>query len=226
MRNSISALVAKDFFCFLREPRMLVSTLIMVLLCPLLSSNPFFVVMFCVFPSYTMTTLLFSYEEKYGTDRFFASLPVSRTAMVAARYGGVFLAALAGLAIACGSDLALVALGSGAKPFGDLFFLSFTAFFTVNVSLIIPLYYKVGIAKARIASLVLMMIPAMAGGAMVGMDKMLPGAAESNALASAGALFSTLRLPGFVLPLVMTACLAVLAASLLVSARIFEAKEL
>jgi len=223
MRDSISALVAKDLSCFLREPRTLVSSLVMALLCPLLGSNPFFAVMFCVFPAYTMATLLFSYDEKYGTDRFFASLPVSRAAMVAARYGGVVLAALAGLAIATASDFAFLALRSGAKPFGRLFFLSYTAFFTVNVSLIIPLYYKVGIAKARVASLVLMMVPAMVGGAMVGWGQMVPGTA---ALASASSVFSSFRMPGFVLPAVVVAAAGILVLSALISIRIFEAKEL
>lgn len=237
MRKAISALVAKDFSCFLRERRTLVSVLVMALLCPMLGSNPFFAVMFSVFPAYTMATLLFSYDEKYGADRFFASLPVSRASMVIARYGGVLLAALAGLAISCGSDLLFLALGSGVKPFGGLFFLSFAAFFTVNVSLIIPLYYKVGIAKARIVSLLLMMVPGMAGGALIGWNQMMPGAtlsvpgaasgtSVSGALASAGSVFSTLRMPGFVFPAVLAGCLAVLAASALVSVRIFRAKEL
>jgi hypothetical protein len=119
------------------------------------------------------TVNVFSLDEKFRTERFFASLPVRRKDIVLARYAGVMAIAGAYFVVAYlvnAVSILLVPLYGGAQIYLKVFGktevqtipLGYCATVLVLVAIIpaltFPLYFKLGLAKAKTITTLLLAI--------------------------------------------------------------------
>jgi hypothetical protein len=247
MRSPMTALMLKDALVLGHEKRSLVTWAILLLMSPLFSAagNPFFALLFCALPVITWGNLMFGYDEKHGGDRFLASLPVTRTQIVIARYCGAAATALATLGIMCalhplaafaqrsleGSVVSLFArIGVSqaaatrfVTPVTGFFVALYLGFIAVYVGVLYPLCYKVGLVKSRNVTILLMILPGIAGGMLIGLDRIDPG--TRGVVAPLSALFSA-SVPAAAMAAIVAGCAAVLAGSALLSVRFLRARDL
>jgi hypothetical protein len=247
MRSPLPALMLKDALVLGHEKRTIITWAILLLMSPLFTAagNPFFALLFCVLPILTWGNLMFGYDEKHGGDRFLASLPVTRTQIVIARYCGAVAAALVTLGLMCAlNPLAALAqrglegpvVSAFARigvsqttatrfvpPVTGFFVALYLGFFAVYVGLLYPLCYKMGLVKSRNVTIILMFLPGIAGGMLIGMDRIDPG--TRGAVASLSAFFDA-SVPVAAMAAIVAGCAAVLAGSALLSIRFLRARDL
>jgi hypothetical protein len=247
LRNAAISLMKKDLLVMKHEKKSLISWAILLLMSPLftVAGNPFFALLFCAIPVLSWCSLLFGYDEKCGGDRFMASLPVTRAEIVRARYYSAVLAGLAALGIMYGANPLMALAQRGLEgpvvslfarigvaqaaatryitPPTGFYVVAYLAFFALYVGVMFPLCYKMGLVKSRNYTILFMMLPAIVGGMLIGMDQLDPG--TRNVALSMISFFAA-PLPAPAVAAAVAACAAVLAASALLSVRIFRAKEL
>ena len=171
MRSRVVRLLSKDFITLRREPSAAFAGLVMIIVFPLLASAPGIpTLVITVFVLSMCGVNVFSIEEKYHTERFFASLAVRRREIVLARYAGTLVVeamyfTLAffynGLEIVLGNHLVHpISLGYCALLFAAVALVTAISF---------PLYFMLGIMKARFVTIVLYIVPVMFVGAVGGL---------------------------------------------------------
>ncbi len=171
MANRIAALMGKDFRSLLNERMTAGMFLLLLVLSAFMAPSLSFTGLGLAFYAVSIFILFtFSLEEKFRTARFFASLPVRRRDVVAARYGSVIAMTLVFIALALIMDVILIAAGNpNARPIPlgyCAMALALVSFFT---SFSLPFYFKFGMAeKARIVTILIIVIPVTLGGAAMG----------------------------------------------------------
>lgn len=151
MANNIVSLIRKDFGALWSEKttgRMFVALLAMSAI--FASSRNFSSLLFVLLTASTYILNVFNLEEKFRTERFFASLPVRRREIVLARYGGVLAIAGAYFALAyLANAVAILAGKTGARPISLGYCASVLVILAVITSFTFPLYFRFGVAKAK-----------------------------------------------------------------------------
>ena len=146
-----------------------------------------------------------SYDEKAGWDKYALTMPVSRKQMVLSKY-------VLGLAVLFAGLLVSVIVNIVMKTEMTAILMAHCAFLAVGlfeISLLVPITFKLGTEKARIAIILCYLIPAFA--VMILEDLPLPVLDEA-----------TIKLLMYSLP-VAALCLCVVSA--FVSMRIYANKE-
>jgi len=151
MASNIVNLIRKDFCALWSEKTMGLTFVGLLVMCAIFASSLTFsslMFVFLIASSYTLN--VFSLEEKFRTERFFASLPVRRRDIVLARYGEIWAIAGAYFVVAYLANAVSILVGKTEVrpiPLGYcatvLVILAFTTSFTF------PFYFKLGPAKAK-----------------------------------------------------------------------------
>jgi ABC-type transport system involved in multi-copper enzyme maturation permease subunit len=108
--------------------------------------------------AFTVSSGAFAIDEKYGSEKVMASLPVTRNQMVQARYLSVFIYAAASILI-----MSAIGAASGLLniKFISLNYINLSVIKRILISCVLvtsisyPVYFKFGYTKARIASFII-----------------------------------------------------------------------
>jgi hypothetical protein len=226
LRSQIANLMRKDFRVLRSEKGMSLTFFAGLALSALITATFTVYGLFIAFYFVSMyVQFAFSFDEKYNTERFFASLAVKRRSMVIARYLDGLVAAAAYLALSClvnAGELLLRNPAVGPMPFGYVsLFLAVVALFS---AISFPLYFKLGIVRARVITLFFLALPMVVGGGLVGMSS-LTGYARSlaNALSTRSGFFS---LPLPLCLLIAAGALTLWAASIPLAVHFYESRDL
>jgi ABC-type transport system involved in multi-copper enzyme maturation permease subunit len=172
MRNPMANLIVKDFRAAWSEKTVAVTSIFLVVMSALITTSP------CVASSIASSFMLsmcmlniFSIEEKYRTERFFASLAVRRRDIVFARYGNLAIIVAVYCVLAVVANHAEILAGNPAAHPVSL------GYFALTVSLIafysaisFPFYFKLGVLKARAVTILLMIVPMTGIGFLMGLS--------------------------------------------------------
>jgi ABC-2 type transport system permease protein len=179
------------------------------------------------FMAFTYGINLFSIDEKYRTERFFAALPVRRRDIVLARYAGilVLMAAWLVLALFINGLLTFLAplVGRTSRPLSWGYCALALGAALLYPSLAYPFTFRLGVLRARMLSLLFLLVP-MIPGLVLGMSQVvsLPGT-----LVTASARWTWLvTVGGLPAALVFACSLVLFGISALVSVRLYEARDL
>lgn len=113
---------------------------------------------------------VFALEEKFRTERFFASLPVRRGDIVLARYGGVMAIAGAYFAVAYFANAVSILAGKPeARPIPLGYCATVLAILAFFTSFTLPFYFRLGLARARTITTLLVVVPMTWGGLLIGL---------------------------------------------------------
>lgn len=149
MAGNIINLIRKDFYALWTE-KGVGATIYMVLIigsiCAPALKLIIILYLFLIIPMYIHNT--FMLDEKYRTDRFFASVPVLRIDIVLSRYLGVVIILMLHLALGYTSNL--IYKLSGISRFGLLpsYYAIAIIFASIIASAYLPFYFRYGITKA------------------------------------------------------------------------------
>jgi ABC-type transport system involved in multi-copper enzyme maturation permease subunit len=228
MRSAVAALVRKDLREIAAEPAAAFSVGLGLVFFPLMASSLTVAgLVFTAFLAFSYGINLFSLEEKYRTERFFAALPVRRRDIVLSRYAGMVLVMMAWLVLALvyNAALTLVAqlIGRPSRPLSWGYCALAMAGVLLYPSIAFPFYFRMGALKARMLSILFLLVP-MVPGFVLGLSQVvsLPGT-----LVTASAKWNWLvTVGGLPAALVLAATLALFGVSALVSARMYEARDL
>ncbi len=165
MANNILNLIRKDFCALRSEKPMGPMFVILLVISGIFASYLSLAsLVFVLLTASSYILNVFSLEEKFRTERFFASLPVRRRDIVFARYGEIFIIFGAYVIIAYPANAVSIAIGkieTRIIPLGYcaavLLILAFMTSFTF------PIYFKLGLAKAKtVTNLILGLFMAVA----------------------------------------------------------------
>ncbi|MBN1903637.1 MAG: ABC-2 transporter permease [Deltaproteobacteria bacterium] len=153
MAGNIINLILKDFYILWRENRiglilMIISTVISAFFAPIAGSIWLF---FMFLNVCAIIMSLFNLEEKYRTEAFFASLPVSRREIVLSRYGAVIVIFLIYAVVTYLLDISNVIHADKSKAMSIPVGYYISVFFSLAIlsSVTLPLYFKLGYTKAK-----------------------------------------------------------------------------
>lgn len=175
MWNNILNLIRKDFCSLWNEKLSACMFVAMLVISAVFASSPSFSsLVFVFFTASSYILNVFSLEEKFRTERFFASLPVRRRDIVLARYGGILAIAGAYFVVAYLANAVSIFVGSEwehkllgktvVRPIPLGYCTSVLVILALISSFTFPLYFKLGLAKAKtILSLFLMVFMALSG---------------------------------------------------------------
>jgi hypothetical protein len=171
MANKVLVLIGKDFRSLWSEKITGLSLLFLLAMSALSASSVTFSglgIAFFTTSFYIMS--VFSLEESFRTERFFASLPVRRRDMVLARYGGIIAITAAYFALAYAINAVFILAGMPkARPIPIGYCATVLALVAFFSSFALPFYFKFGMAaKARIVTMFLIILPMTVGGALIG----------------------------------------------------------
>ena len=131
---------------------------------PVSQSNPPFAALFALFPVLLYVSYIFSSDQRYNVERFFASLPVRRRDIVFSRYAAIFLGQVGILTFIYLAGAILAALGVPRfKPLSLNLAAFSAAVFCVAFGIALVLYFALGDLKARISMMILVMVPSLLG---------------------------------------------------------------
>lgn len=149
MTGNIANLIRKDFYAQWCEkysgPYVLISLL---LLSPSAPAMKFFTLIFIFLVIHIYNNNAFRLEEKYRTERFYASLPVRRKDIVLARYLGVVVLVAFHLALAYASNFIYKLAGLQKFQITPGYFAVTLIIVSLLTSLSFPFYFKYGVSKA------------------------------------------------------------------------------
>jgi ABC-2 type transport system permease protein len=165
MGNNVLNLIWKDFRALWSEKMSAFMFVGLFAISAIFASSPSFSSLVFVFVTASTYILnVFALEEKFRTERFFASLPVRRRDIVLARYGGVMAIAAAYFAMAYLVNVAFILAGKpGARPIPLGYFATVFAILAFFTSFSLPFYFKLGVAKAKTVTTVLVIVPMTVG---------------------------------------------------------------
>jgi hypothetical protein len=224
MRSRVLSLLRKDAIVLKHERMLFFSYAVVVPIAALVwAGNPWFTLLFGMMPVLNYCAYVFSFDHKYGAERFIVSLAVRRKDVVLARYANIALLTLAILLlmylINAAAMLAVPAL-SRPMPLGlGVFFLAFAS---VSVAVSLPLFFRLGYMKGRLFLTLLVMLPAVAGGVLTGIQ----GFSGSRSLGSALSFMRGGSLSPAAAVFLVAASLAALGLSVPLSVRFYRMKEL
>ncbi len=117
--------------------------------------------MFLMYGSMAVLTTM-GYDEKVGWDKIAFSLPVSRKDIVRAKY--IVWLLLSTIAVLIASFLGIIMEYMQKESIGEYLLVVMTveAIYLMAFSIIIPIVYKMGTEKARLAMLAIFMLPSIA----------------------------------------------------------------
>lgn len=150
MANNIMFLIRREFYALWSEKTMgVMFVALLVFTACFASLINFASLLFLLMTVYYYIQNVFSLDEKYRTELFFASLPVRRGEIVIARYGGVMVIAVVYFTLVYFVN-ACSMLGGKAEKIIPLGYCA-TALMILSVitSLTFPIYFKFGLARAK-----------------------------------------------------------------------------
>jgi ABC-type transport system involved in multi-copper enzyme maturation permease subunit len=214
-------LVGKDLFVLKHERIFVLLFTVAILFVAVAAGNsPWTMMFFGLFPIIIYISYTFSQDYR-GAERLYASLPVRRSEIVVARYAGTFSIAVAILSVSYLLNLIGVrALPNVVHPLPVEFAAYFVALYALVCAASLPVYFRVGVVKARAVMLLLYMLPGVVGGALIGLK-------SGDVPAALGGLT---RFPPVVSPwivfLIPLLALAALAGSAPLSVRFFRRRDI
>jgi hypothetical protein len=124
---------------------------------------------------FSYTIYLFSIEEKYHAERFFASLAVKRRDLVIARYlnGLVIVAVFLALAYPVNAVLLRTGVPAGvpaAHPITIGYVSLILAAVAVSAAISLPAFFKLGFTKARVFITLIYIVPFVGGSFLMGIS--------------------------------------------------------
>lgn len=221
VQSRIAKLVAADYLTLRHERMFVFLFVLMTALSAIISGrSPWFLLLFGLFPVMNFIGYTFAFDSQ-GADRLFASLPVRRRDIVRARYlgAGVVVLSLVTASYLLNALLSLLAPKAVLRIPGS-FFAYFALLFALVAGIMLPVYFRVGVVKARAALMLVYVAPAV----LAGIFLRLGGGVLGPAPSTAGNFLPPLPPPLLVfLPLL---ALLLLALSLRLSRRYYQAREL
>jgi ABC-type transport system involved in multi-copper enzyme maturation permease subunit len=158
--SNILSLIKKDFCALMSEKIMGIMFIILLLMSAMLASLVNFsslIFLFLVIYAYIQN--LFSLDEKYRTEKYYASLPVRRNEMVFARYGGVAAIPAIYLIIAYLANRGFIFFHlKEAQPLPAGYIVLVFLILAFLTSFTLPFYFRFGISKAKGVSVILFMV--------------------------------------------------------------------
>jgi hypothetical protein len=226
MRNRIVNLMVKDFRVLLSEKMMAITSIVMFVFCALFGSSLTIAGLLITFYMISMCTLYtFALEEKYHSERFFASLAVKRRDVVTARYMNGLAVTAAYLAIAFLLNAIFLLAGVPiARPITLGYVTLLLAVVAVSSAISMPLYFKFGYARARVLTILVYIVPMAGGGLLTGFSAgtgIMPSL--SGSMTAPSALFSLDPFPSL---LIAAAALMIWGASVPVAVHLYKGRDL
>lgn len=149
MAGKIISLIRKDFYTLWSEPGIGVSVFLPVIV--LSSVAPAWKSLALIFlPIFTLSYGLntFMLEEKYRTERFFASLAVRRREIVLSRYFGIAVIMAVHLILAYSANFGFYLAGKLKFQLPPGYFSLVLMVVSLLISISFPVYFKYGVTKA------------------------------------------------------------------------------
>jgi ABC-2 type transport system permease protein len=176
MANNIVNLIRKDFWALWSERTMGPMLVVLLAISAIFASYlDYASLLFVVFTAFLYTHNAFSLDEKFRTEKLFASLPVRRRDIVLARYGGMLVIAGAYFVVAYLANVVSILIRKGEVrtiPMGYCATVLVIMAFMTSFSF--PFYFRLGLARAKPVTMLLfgiimvsttvMMIPRQSGG--------------------------------------------------------------
>ncbi len=150
MAGNVINLIRRDFYALWainRGPGVFIF-LSLIFISPVAPVWRFFTLIFLPFVIQLYSNSAFSLEEKYRTDRYFASLPVRRDEIVRSRYFGAVVLLVFHFALAYSGNLAFNLAGSARFQLLPGYFALAVLFVSLLTSISFPFYFKFGATKA------------------------------------------------------------------------------
>jgi ABC-type transport system involved in multi-copper enzyme maturation permease subunit len=139
---------------------------------------------------------LFSAEEKYHADRFLASLPVERHHIVLARYVNVLICTIAYLVIAYLFNALYVSLQASVfRPLPFAFYALVVGAVTTLSAISLPFHFWLGATKARMVTILLLILPVTIGGGIVGASQTIGFHPEIASAVNSSAILRSISTP-------------------------------
>lgn len=208
---AVKALVLKDLLVLRKQARSMLFMLAFLLLYAVMMKSITFITFMAVIFFAMMSISSFAYDDLAKWDAYAIALPITRTQTVLAKYALALLLALAGAAVAIVASFAAPLVGDP-TALGERMLVVYVTFAiaVVFVSAMLPLIYRFGTERSRLFMIAVFALPSVVGYAAFRAGVPIPDEAALKALLYAS-------------PLVL---LAVLCVSVLVSAKVFSAKQL
>lgn len=161
MTSNIVSLIRKDFYSLLSEKMLgympVVYCLIVSSLFASTASYFSLFIMFVTVTSYIQNVS--NLEEKYQTEKAFASLPVRRSEIVFARYSGVMVITCIYIVMAYLTNGVLIFLTKGKTPPIPIgYFASVILIVSLTTSITIPFNFKYGFSKAKTIIIIIYLV--------------------------------------------------------------------
>ena len=203
----MKALLLKDWYMLIKYGKMLLIVLGIFIVGSAFATDTVFLLTYPVLLASVFSTSLISYDEKFGWLRYAETMPIPRRLVVSEKYVITLLLSGAALGLSLLVRIPAIVLGKlDPSAFGGLAVLMAAASF-VAPSLILPIMFKFGIEKGRIAYFIII-------GCILALSVMLPDAAGPAALSGDLSLAA--------LPL----AIAIFAVSWLLSIKFYQKREL
>jgi len=215
----VFSLILKDLLPQWKSKAMLPGVISILAGCYFLHSGMMLAVFMLFIPTYTSYTYASAYDYKYNQERFFLSLPVSRTQWVIARYLSALVVFAVSLIVAGGVGLLGLALSLPFAPpsLGVIALECLILSFYLGIAF--PAYFKLGYVKSRWVNFVVMILVAIVSSALSGVSEV------SGAVGAADAGILTSKIDPGLIVFGLAASLAAMAASLGISLIIFRKRE-
>ena len=203
----MKALLLKDWYMLIKYGRTLLIVLGAFIVGSAFATDTYFLLMYPVLLASVFSTSLISYDEKFGWLRYAETMPISRRLVVSEKYVITLLLSAAVLILTLLVRVPAIVAGKlDLSAFGGLVVLMAASSF-VAPSLILPIMFKFGMEKGRIAYFIII-------GFILALSVMLPDTVGPVALSGDLGLAA--------LPLAA----AIFALSWLLSIRFYQKREL
>jgi len=208
---AVRALVLKDLLVLRKQARSMLFMLAFLLLYAVMMRSITFITFMAVIFFAMLSISSFAYDDLAKWDPYALALPISRTEAVLAKYVLAVVLALAGVVVAAVASLAAPLVGD-TTVLGERMLVVYATFAIaiVFVGAMLPLIYRFGTERSRLFMIAVFALPTVVGYAAFRAGVPVPDEAMLKVLLYAS-------------PLVLAAVLWV---SVLVSVRVFSAKQL
>ena len=203
----MKALLLKDWYMLIKYGRTLLIVLGVFIVGSAFATDTYFLLMYPVLLASVFSTSLISYDEKFGWLRYAETMPISRRLVVSEKYAITLLLSAAVLILTLLVRVPAIVAGKlDLSAFGGLVVLMAASSF-IAPSLILPIMFKFGMEKGRIAYFIII-------GFILVLSVMLPDTVGPVAL-SVGLSLAALPLAA-----------AIFALSWLLSIKFYQKREL
>ncbi len=224
MASNIVNLIWKDFYALWSEKMMGLTFIALLLISAFFASYlNFSSLVFVLITASSYILNMFSLEEKFRTERFFASLPVRRSDIVLARYGGVL--AIAGAYFVMAYLANAVYIFAGKNEFADKtdvrpiplgYCATVLVILAIITSFTFPFYFKFGLAKAKTITTLLFSV--FMG--LTGVLMFMPPSGGPNRVMKAISAVLTSPFPHDLMHALLLICVAILLLGVSISAAV------